>query len=91
MTTTSDHNCPSCGEAFASSQEVAFHWTARHDKGLVQPTQRMRRATSCWRCASDVAPNQVACVCGWVRPDLAAIVASATTDTNTNTEGNTNQ
>jgi predicted RNA-binding Zn-ribbon protein involved in translation (DUF1610 family) len=59
------HNCPSCGEAFASSQEVAAHWVTNHDRGLVPPGERMKRATTCWSCASEIPAKQAACACGW--------------------------
>ena len=81
------HNCPSCGEAFPSSQEVAAHWVTNHDRGYVPRGQRIKRSWYCWRCASEVPAHQDTCVCGWQRRVLVTI-APVSTGTNTNTEGN---
>ncbi len=60
------HACVSCGEAFASTQDAALHWAATHDKGFVpRGGQRLKRPTTCQRCASEIPAGVMSCVCGF--------------------------
>lgn len=66
----SERICGYCGESFPTIFEHMSHITAVHDKGFRKKEDRLRRASYCWSCASEIQPNETHCRCGKPHPRL---------------------